>query len=241
MWNTEVYRNQLFDALREGQELRTDLVIMDEAHYLADEERGHVWEEAIILTPPRVRLLLLSATVGNAEEFAAWVSEVRGVRCGVVTRPGARPVPLRAAFLYPDAQLAPLFDEAGHFNHEIANFLQRSSAPRHSSNRFGPRREPSARSGAKMNMPEILPRHCAPRAVPMTSCPNRLLADARRCDETRAKPPRQREADTERREARRTLMRDFTAEIWRFATSPLERSLERRRRLAHAGISAWYF
>src|SRR5205085_1922452 len=78
---TEVYRNQLFDALREGRELRADLVVMDEAHYLADEERGHVWEEAIILTPPRVRLLLLSATVGNAKEFAAWIDEVRGVRC----------------------------------------------------------------------------------------------------------------------------------------------------------------
>src|SRR5947209_2629591 len=60
---TEVYRNQLFDALRGGQQVNADLVVLDEAHYLADEERGHVWEEAIILTPPRVRVLLLSATV----------------------------------------------------------------------------------------------------------------------------------------------------------------------------------
>ena len=99
---TEIYRNQLFDALRGGSNIRADLVVLDEAHYLADEERGHVWEEAIILSPPRVRLLLLSATVGNAEEFADWMAEVRGVRCGVVPRPGARPVPLRAAFLLPD-------------------------------------------------------------------------------------------------------------------------------------------
>src|SRR3954447_541279 len=99
---TEIYRNQLFDSLRSGSEMRGDLVVLDEAHYLADEDRGHVWEEAIILTPPRIRLLLLSATIGNAEEFAAWMEEVRGVRCGVVARPGARPVPLRAAFLYPD-------------------------------------------------------------------------------------------------------------------------------------------
>ncbi|HKG16007.1 MAG TPA: DEAD/DEAH box helicase, partial [Pyrinomonadaceae bacterium] len=60
---TEVYRNQLFDALRGGQQVNADLVVLDEAHYLSDEERGHVWEEAIILTPPRVRMLLLSATV----------------------------------------------------------------------------------------------------------------------------------------------------------------------------------
>ena len=85
---TEIYRNQLFDALRGGQEVRADLVVLDEAHWLADADRGHVWEEAIMLTPPRIRLLLLSATVGNAEEFAAWIEEVRGVRCGVVTRAG---------------------------------------------------------------------------------------------------------------------------------------------------------
>ena len=88
---TEIFRNQLFDSLRGGSEVDADLVVLDEAHYLADEDRGHVWEEAIILTPPRIRLLLLSATIGNANEFAAWIEEVRGVRCGVVTRPGARP------------------------------------------------------------------------------------------------------------------------------------------------------
>ena len=52
---TEIYRNQLFDALRNGEQVQTDFVILDEAHYLADEWRGHVWEEAIILSPPRIR------------------------------------------------------------------------------------------------------------------------------------------------------------------------------------------
>ena len=104
---TEIYRNQLFDSLRSGRDVRADLVVLDEAHYLADEERGHVWEEAIILSPPRIRLLLLSATIGNADEFARWIEEVRGVRCGVVTRPGDRPVPLKAALLLPDQRLLP--------------------------------------------------------------------------------------------------------------------------------------
>ena len=85
-----------------------DLVVFDEAHYLADEDRGHVWEEAIILTPPRIRMLLLSATIGNARELAQWIEELRGVRCDVITRPGARPVPLRSAFLLPDKRLVPL-------------------------------------------------------------------------------------------------------------------------------------
>jgi ATP-dependent RNA helicase HelY len=125
---TEIYRNQLFDALRGGSEMGADLVVMDEAHFLADEERGHVWEEAIILTPPRIRLLLLSATIGNADEFASWIAEVRGVRCGVVTRPGARPVPLRAAFLLPDKRLVPLLGETGKLNAEIARMGQREQS-----------------------------------------------------------------------------------------------------------------
>ena len=121
---TEIFRNQLFDALRGGEDVRADLAVMDEAHYLADEERGHVWEEAIILTPPRIRLLLLSATIGNAEEFAAWIAEVRGVHCGVVARPGARPVPLRAAFLMPDKRLVPLLNDNGKLNSEIARLSE---------------------------------------------------------------------------------------------------------------------
>ncbi|HWS98839.1 MAG TPA: DEAD/DEAH box helicase [Pyrinomonadaceae bacterium] len=127
---TEIYRNQLFDALRGGGDIRGDLVVLDEAHYLADEERGHVWEEAIILSPPRVRLLLLSATIGNADEFASWISEVRGVRCGVVERPGARPVPLRAAFLYPDGQLTPLLNDAGKLNAEVARLGEQQERER---------------------------------------------------------------------------------------------------------------
>ncbi len=128
---TEIFRNQLFDSLRGGEEVGADLVVFDEAHYLADEERGHVWEEAIILTPPRIRMLLLSATIGNAEEFAAWIAEVRGVRCGVVTRPGARPVPLRAAFLMPDKRLLPLLNQNGKLNSEIARLSEQDQRDRH--------------------------------------------------------------------------------------------------------------
>jgi superfamily II RNA helicase len=134
---TEIYRNQLFDSLRGGSDVNADLVVLDEAHYLGDEDRGHVWEEAIILTPPRIRLLLLSATVGNANDFAAWISEVRGVRCGVVTRPGSRPVPLRAAILLPDKRLLPLFNEAERLNPEVARLLEEPArSPRSSRRRF---------------------------------------------------------------------------------------------------------
>jgi len=123
---TEIYRNQLFDALRGGSAISADLVVLDEAHYLADEDRGHVWEEAIILTPPRIRLLLLSATVGNATELATWMEEIRGVRCGVVHGPGKRPVPLRAAVLLPDQRLLQLLNDAGKLNEEIAQLIERN-------------------------------------------------------------------------------------------------------------------
>jgi len=129
---TEIYRNQLFDALRGGEDVRVDLVIFDEAHYLGDEDRGHVWEEAIILTPPRIRMLLLSATVGNARELARWIEELRGIRCGVVTRPGDRPVPLRAAFLLPDKRLVPLLGSNGKLNPEIAMLIEQRDESQHS-------------------------------------------------------------------------------------------------------------
>ena len=136
---TEIFRNQLFDALRGGQDMAVDLVVFDEAHYLADEDRGHVWEEAIILTPSRIRMLLLSATIGNASEFAKWIEELRGIRCGVVTRPGARPVPLRAAFLMPDQRLVPLLGRDGKLNQEIARLSEQEPQ--------GGRRGPSIRRG----------------------------------------------------------------------------------------------
>jgi superfamily II RNA helicase len=126
----EIYRNQLFDSLRGGEQVLADLVVLDEAHYLGDEDRGHVWEEAIILTPPRIRMLLLSATIGNAQEFAGWIEEVRGVRCGVVSRPGARPVPLRAAMLLPDKRLLPLLNEHGKLHYEIVSLAESAKEAR---------------------------------------------------------------------------------------------------------------
>lgn len=124
---TEIYRNQLFDALREGTQVGTDFVILDEAHYLADEERGHVWEEAIILSPPRIRLLLLSATVGRAEEFAAWIEEIRGTRVRVV-KAGPRPVELRAGYISSDLQLFPLFGADGAYNRDLDQFAKQRSS-----------------------------------------------------------------------------------------------------------------
>src|SRR5262245_20990798 len=53
-------------------------VVMDEFHNFADPERGIVWEFALGLLPPHIRLLLLSATVGNAFEFTQWLRHSHG-------------------------------------------------------------------------------------------------------------------------------------------------------------------
>src|SRR5688500_17180555 len=51
---------------------------MDEFHNSADPERGIVWELALGLLPKHIRLLLLSATVGNAFEFTQWLKNAHG-------------------------------------------------------------------------------------------------------------------------------------------------------------------
>ncbi|MFQ3588675.1 MAG: DEAD/DEAH box helicase, partial [Chloracidobacterium sp.] len=108
---TEIYRNGLYDAMTsEGVVGAPDLVVFDEVHYLGDRHRGVVWEESIIYTPASTRLLLLSATVGNARELAEWVTWTRGVECRLVAHP-QRPVPLRTAFIHPDGRLQPLFED----------------------------------------------------------------------------------------------------------------------------------
>lgn len=103
---TEILRNQLYDSMHEGRDLDVHLVILDEAHYLGDPDRGVVWEEVLIYLPSRVRMLLLSATIPNAHEIARWLTHIRGVSCDVVeTRD--RPVPLHVLFHCPDGQVTP--------------------------------------------------------------------------------------------------------------------------------------
>ena len=87
---TEVLRNMLYADSPALQGLSH--VVMDEVHFLADRMRGAVWEEVILHLPDDVRLVSLSATVSNAEEFGAWMETVRGDTTVVVDE--NRPVPL---------------------------------------------------------------------------------------------------------------------------------------------------
>jgi hypothetical protein len=112
---TEILRNLLYDAAGGEIDLRLDtlgLVILDESQYIADPERGVVWEETIIFCPTQARLLLLSASIGNPQDIADWLTSIRPTECRLVEH-HSRSVPLRAGYLHPNGKLVSLFRSIG--------------------------------------------------------------------------------------------------------------------------------
>ncbi|MFM6977928.1 MAG: DEAD/DEAH box helicase [Micrococcales bacterium] len=102
---TEVLRNMIY--ANSNNLISLGYVVMDEVHYLADRFRGAVWEEVILHLPKDVKIVSLSATVSNAEEFGAWLDEVRGNTKVIVSE--HRPVPLNQHVLFGN-ELIELFD-----------------------------------------------------------------------------------------------------------------------------------
>lgn len=121
---TEIYRNELYRTSE-----RYSLVVLDEVHFIADPQRGPVWEESIILTPRSTTLLMLSASISNAQEIAAWIEEVRAKPCRVITK-AERPVELRLGFLHPDLGVLPISDSKGHILREVQQFYGGTSLDR---------------------------------------------------------------------------------------------------------------
>ena len=119
---TEVFRNMLYgtnfgsvtDNMKDVQ-----YVVLDEVHYMNDEQRGTVWEESIIYCPTNVQIIALSATVANADELTDWINTVHSKTELVDT--DFRPVPLR--FYYFDSsqptKLLPLLTPSGQLNKKI--------------------------------------------------------------------------------------------------------------------------
>ena len=74
-------------------------VVFDEIHMINDESRGHVWEQTIMMLPPQIQMIGLSATLDNPERFAYWL-ETRGEAKALggkevfLTRKQIRAVPL---------------------------------------------------------------------------------------------------------------------------------------------------
>lgn len=119
---TEVFRNMLygtnFGAVAENMK-DVKYVVLDEVHYMNDEQRGTVWEESIIYCPTNVQIIALSATVANADELTAWINTVHSKTELINT--DFRPVPLR--FFYFDSsqpdKLLPLLTPSGSLNNKI--------------------------------------------------------------------------------------------------------------------------
>ena len=105
---TEVLRNMVVQL---GQKLEdVGAIVFDEVHYVGDRERGTAWEEAILLSPPGVPLICLSATVPNVDEIAAWLRAARGqLECIVHEE---RAVPLEHRY-YVDGKAHLVLDAAG--------------------------------------------------------------------------------------------------------------------------------
>jgi ATP-dependent RNA helicase HelY len=105
---TEVLRNMLYEQSSTLHALR--YVVLDEVHFLADRYRGPVWEEVIIHLPQTVRIIGLSATVSNVEDFSSWIESVRGTTTLIVSE--RRPVPLEQHVIVQanDADEPELFD-----------------------------------------------------------------------------------------------------------------------------------
>ncbi len=107
---TEVLRNMIYAGSEALDNL--EFVVLDEVHYLQDRFRGAVWEEVLIHLPSHVRIVALSATVSNAEEFAEWIQTVRGKTVAIIEE--TRPVKLTNLYAvgekgHPDFHLLPVF------------------------------------------------------------------------------------------------------------------------------------
>ena len=92
---TEIFRNAILVNPEEFK--HREWVIFDEIHYLDDIERGTVWEEAIILLPKQMRILALSATIPNIDQFVGWLRKIHSFPLKSIIE-GVRPVPLHFFF-----------------------------------------------------------------------------------------------------------------------------------------------
>ena len=119
---TEVFRNMLygtnFGSLSDNIR-NVKYVVLDEVHYMNDEQRGTVWEESIIYCPSNIQIIALSATVANSEQLCEWINTVHSKTELIYT--DFRPVPLRH-FYYDSSKpydILPLLTPDGQLNSKI--------------------------------------------------------------------------------------------------------------------------
>jgi superfamily II RNA helicase len=123
---TEILRNLLFkkDSTTKSIGLTAeiscedlDAVIFDECHYINDRDRGHVWEEIMILLPPEVKMVMLSATLDHPEYFAEWLGELKQRPINLISTE-YRIVPLTHTIWY-GQQSHVLMDAKNNYNDKV--------------------------------------------------------------------------------------------------------------------------
>ena len=119
---TEVFRNMLYGTtLGKVEENLKDVnyIVLDEVHYMNDEQRGTVWEESIIYCPGYINIIALSATIANALELTDWINEVHAET--YLINSDFRPVPLRHFYFAASCgnKILPLFSSENRLNKSI--------------------------------------------------------------------------------------------------------------------------
>ena len=116
---TEILRNMLVMDT-EGTALDSvGVVVFDEVHWIKDESRGVVWEESIIMMPGHVQMIMLSATLPDAEEFGTWVAVCKG-KDVTYTTTERRVVPLKHYVMNTSAMKKQLvLDQGGTFISDV--------------------------------------------------------------------------------------------------------------------------
>jgi superfamily II RNA helicase len=129
---TEILRNMLYKRKATTAALGIssnvslddlDAVVFDEVHYINNPERGKVWEETLILLPPEIKLILLSATLAAPEAFASWIGDLKQKPCVLISTL-YRVVPLTHYVIQGD-ELRCIMDAKDQYNEGVyRNWLQ---------------------------------------------------------------------------------------------------------------------
>ena len=122
----EILANQ---ALREGERLDVDTVVMDEFHYYADPQRGWAWQVPL-LELPQAQMVLLSATLGDVSFFVRDMQERTGREVAVVDD-AERPVPLEMEYVVePIGELLQRLVQQGKAPVYVVHFSQKEAIER---------------------------------------------------------------------------------------------------------------
>ena len=136
---TEILRNLLYkDEKHIEDEFKdfikdVDCVIFDEVHYINDISRGEVWETCLILMPKRIYMVMLSATIDRAEEFASWIANTKGKVVNLISNE-RRVIPLKH-HVYSKGEMKMVMDENNKFGSVEYDDVRKSIVPHGSHSR----------------------------------------------------------------------------------------------------------